>query len=383
MKVMHVIAGLNRGGAEVMLARLLPQLRASAVDGLVISLTTIGPVGKQIEQMGIPVRALGMRRKLPDPRGVWRLVEIIRHERPCVIHTWMDQANLIGSAATLFTGRQPVVWGIHHTTLDPEASRKRRWTAKINARSARYLPNSVIYCADAARSLHEVMGYPIDRGVVIPNGFDLHAHRPDSEARKTVRDELRIPDDARLVGIIGRFDPHKDFRTFLSAGAKLSSRLPGVYFAMCGDGLSTDNAELVGWVDEFDLRSNCLLLGPRNDIARIQASLDLGTLSSLSEALPLVVGETMACGVPCVVTDVGDSARLVGDTGLVVPPRDPEALAAAWFEVLAMTDRVRSALGFRARQRIADLFSLDTTVKKYTEVYNTVVDGRSRSCHAV
>jgi glycosyltransferase involved in cell wall biosynthesis len=375
MKVAHVITSLDANGAQLMLYRLLTAQQSARVDSLVISLTETGPVGEKLRSLGIPVAALGMCATRPTPGDLIRLATHLRRFGPSVVQTWMYHADLIGGLASRGAGNSPVVWGIHNSNLDPAVCKRQTiWVAKACARLSGRLPTRIVCCSESARIAHVTLGYADEKMVVIPNGFDLDEFKPDPGARESVRQELGIPPEGLVVGIVSRFHPHKDLQTFVEAARRMRARRDDTHFILCGDGLTWENPELAGWIEGAGLSAHCRLLGKRNDVARLQASFDIGCLSSCGEAFPLVVGEAMACGVPCVVTDVGDSALIVGETGRVVPPRDPAALAHALCELGAMGRHGRLQLGTTARDRIARLFSLPVTCDRYTWLYEELVE---------
>lgn len=373
MKILHIITDLSIGGAQMMLYNLLSGMHGNGFETEVISLVEAGPAGPKIASLDIPVWSLGMRRGVPNPVAVLRLARYLRRNRPDVIQTWMYHANVVGGIAATLAGGVPVVWAIHHTSFEPEGNKRSTiWTAQIGGVFSHWLPRQIVIVSEKARQLHEELGYADHKMVVIPNGFDLRKSRPDPVARLSVRHELGIPEEARLIGMVGRFHPQKDHHTFVQAAALVHANLPDVHFLLCGYRLTWDNSELSRWIDESGLRQHFHLLGRRDDVPRLHAALDLATLSAAyGEAFPLVVGEAMACGVPCVVTDVGDSAMIVGDTGRVVPIRDPQALAVAWRELLAMEPEARIELGQRARQRIEENFSLPAIVAQYEMLYQS------------
>lgn len=373
--ITHIITDLEAGGAEVMLYRLLLNTDKSRFSTNVVSLTNVGPIGKKIQASDVPVSALGMRRGVPDPMAVVRLSNQIRRMKPAVVQTWMYHADLLGGVAAKLATGVPVVWGIHHTTLS-DNKRSTILVAKVCARLSKWIPNKIVCCSRASRTVHAELGYEEQKMVVIPNGFDLDRFRPDSKAQKDVRDELNLPDTSLLIGLMGRFHLQKDHHNFIKAAARLHGRYSDVHFVLCGDGVAWNNPDLVAWIDSAGIRTRCHLLGRRDDMSRLQASLDIATTSSCSgEAFPLVIGEAMACGVPCVVTNLGDSAHIVRDTGLVVPPKDPEALAQAWGKILSLAPQDRLQLGERARQRIRENFDLHSIVRRYEELYESVLRG--------
>ena len=357
-----------------MLYKLLSHIDRMTFESKVISLTDIGSIGKKIQALGIQVMALGMRRGVPNPSATVRLVRWLRRDSPDLVQTWMYHADLIGGIATKLTGSIPVVWNIRHMSLDLHGNKiSTIWTAKACAFLSRFIPTRIVCCADASRKVHKELGYTSDKMVVMPNGFDLGAFKSNLASRQVVRQELGIPDEALLIGLVGRFDPQKDHHSFVQAAALLCDQQPDVYFLLCGEGITWENTELVGWINESGIRDRCHLLGQREDIPLLTASLDIATSSSYSEGFPNVIGEAMSCGVPCVVTDVGDSAWIVGDTGLVVSSRDPAALANAWLKLIELGQDKRLALGMMARQRIIENFSLDDVVKKYEMLYKEVL----------
>jgi glycosyltransferase involved in cell wall biosynthesis len=376
LRVGHIITGLNTGGAEMMLCKLLSRMNREVFEAEVISLTDIGPIGKKIQALGVPVRALGMRRGVPNPLGVLRLACWLRKGRPQIIQTWMYHADLIGGLASRLAAGSAVVWGIHHSNLEPQGSRRTTiWTARACARLSHWLPARIVCCSEASRRVHTGLGYAADKMMVILNGFDLQVYRPDPAARLSVRQELGIPEEAPLIGLVGRFDPQKDHGNFVQAAARLHAGLPEVHFLLCGDGVTWENPHLARWIEAAGIGGRCHLLGRREDIPRLNAAVDISTCSSsFGEGFPMVIGEAMACGVPCVVTDVGDLALVVGETGIVVPPRDPQALADGWRELMEMGVEKRRALGERARKRVEDHYSLARVVREYEALYKQLFE---------
>ncbi|MBU1613022.1 glycosyltransferase, partial [Patescibacteria group bacterium] len=310
---------------------------------------------------------LGMSRFFPNPVKFWRLIRIIKQARPDVIQTWMYHANLIGGLAGKLAG-VPVVWGIHHTSLDRTKDKALTiWIAKALAFLSGFLVDKIVYCSHASQDIHEELGYEVAKGVVVQNGFDLSEFRSDPEARKKIRQELGVADDEILIGSVGRFHPQKDHENIIKAAKLISQTNPNVKFVLCGADLDKGNQQLNQWLDEQGVRDRFLLFGPRSDVPDLMNALDIfSTSSAYGEAFPLVIGEAMACEVPCVVTDVGDSAEMVAETRCVVPPRDPEAMARAWHELL---ESDRKGLGEKARQRIQENFSIAKAANKYQAVY--------------
>lgn len=376
MRVTHVIDGLEVGGAEKMLASLLSAMDLERFRSEVISLTDIGPVGAEIERLGIPVRSLNLRPRLLDAFAATRLLPMLRWSRPDLVQTWLYESDLLGGiAARLARPSTPVIWSIHQANLDPSRCKRRRiWAAKACGLLSPILPVRIISCSEVAAKVHVGIRYAPEKVVVIPNAVDVDRFVPAPAQRSSVRRELGLPDESLLVGLTARMDPQKDHRGFLRAAAVIAREVPAAHFVLCGKDITRGNTKLSEWMaEEEGLRTRCHLLGLRHDMARIHASLDVAVSSSSCEALPVALVEAMACGVPCATTDVGDSGLLVNGTGEVVPPDDPQALACGVVKLLTMEETRRRALGAAARQRVIDHYSLPAVVDLYQALYDEVV----------
>jgi glycosyltransferase involved in cell wall biosynthesis len=341
----------------------------------VVSLTGDAPLGDKIRALGVPVTGLGMKAGLPDPRLVTRVREQILRFRPDLVQTWMYHADLVGAIAAKLSGNPVVVWNIRHTLVHTsDVKRSTLFVARANAFLSRSIPACIICCADAALESHAAFGYAREKMIVIPNGFDLEAFRPDPVARGEVRAMLGVDDCIPLIGMCGRFDLQKDHHNFLAAAGVLRALLPDAQFVLWGKGVDRENPLLSTWIAEEGLAQAVHLLGFRTDSPRLNAALDVATLSAAyGEAFPNVVGEAMACAVPCVVTDVGDAATIVGETGRVVPAGNPEALAAAWADLISLPAAERGALGTEARERIERFFSLEKMGAAYAQLYRDII----------
>jgi glycosyltransferase involved in cell wall biosynthesis len=374
--VTHIITGLETGGAETMLLRLMQFVDCEKFPPRVISLTGNGPIGREIEALGIPVFALGMDPARPSLSDFIRLVRELKANPPAVIQTWMYHADLIGGLAGCFVPHVKIVWGIHNSTLDPSTSKRSTHViVRINAVLSRFVPAKIIACSQAAQKVHEAHGYQENRMVFIPNGFDLDDYQPNIGARARIRAELGIPSTAPVVGMAARFNPQKDHATFFLAAKELAAVFPDIHFMLCGDGISQENPGLVSMMSGFEKPENIHLLGRRMDMKDIYPSWDVAMLSSsYGEAFPLVIGEAMACGIPCVGTDVGDTAELIGNTGQTVLPREPGQLAEAVKKILLLPDDERLALGRKARNRILENYEIRKIVTLYQQVWSKVTE---------
>lgn len=378
IKLTHIITGLNTGGAEMMLSKLIERMKREVFSQEIISLTDIGPVGEKLAKMGYPVFALGMSRKVSYPGAFIRLVRYLKKTRPHLIQTWMYHADLVGGLAAKLAKGIPVVWGIHHSNLGLEGNKRTTiWTAKLCARLSRLVPIKIVCCSEASKHIHTELGYDSEKMIVIPNGFDLTAFSPDPEARISVRRELGIPENSILIGLVARFDPLKDHGNFLQAAGILIENLTlstqEIHFILCGSGVIWENEFFVKKINGYGLNNRVHLLGRREDIPRLTAAFDIASSSSSGEGFPNIIGEAMACGVPCVVTNVGDSALIVGDAGIVVPPKNPKALAEAWLNLIKAGKEERKRLGERARRRVLENYNLPNIVERYVTLYREVL----------
>lgn len=375
IKIDFVITCLGAGGAQKMLLKLLSQIDRDTFLPRVISMSEDGRITSdltlQFQALEIPVVRFDMPRSLLGAAGIFRLAQEIRRRNPALVSTWLYHADLIGGLAARMAGIRPIVWNIRNSTLESGSSKTSTiMTVQACARLSRLIPAQIICCAESSRKIHIDMGYDAKKMIVIPNGFNLDTFLPSAESRRRLRYKLGIPDHAFVVGTVSRFDPQKDHRNFIAAAAKLKIEHRDAHFILCGDRISWSNHELAGWIKDAGLVECTHLLGYREDIPAIVNSFDIATSSSrYGEAFPNIIGEAMACAIPCVVTDVGDSAFIVGTTGKVVAAGDPEALNRAWTELADMPVETRSALGQSARKRVLEKFSLNTVTTTYESLF--------------
>ena len=383
-RVLHVINNLHLGGAETMLVSLLSRLDRRRFRPEVVSLVGGGPASEQLESIGVPVTTIGMRRGLPGPRTLSRLVRAIRTARPELIQTWLYHSDLLGGLASrVARSRAPVVWNLRMNGPTPGRDKATTvWTARGCAVLSKRIPARIVVNSHSGRRRHIELGYDASRIEVIPNGFDVERFRPSEAARRSIRSELGLAEDSILVGMAARWDPLKDFPTVISAAARWIATQPHLHVVLCGPGIEASNSKLAslidaasgqrGWTDRLHLQ------GRRSDMPSWQAALDVAVLASHSEGFPNALGEAMACGVPCVATDAGGSAEVLGETGRLVAVSDDRALASAVEELLAEPEAVRRELGRVARERIVSEFSLQRMVERFEETWDDVLAGSLR-----
>lgn len=362
----------------MMLYKLLSASDRASFSPTVMSLIDLGTLGERIESLDVPVFTVGMEPGRVTPGAVYNLYRLAREIKSDVIQGWMYHGNLSALFFSLFMpDRAPVLWNIRQTIYN--IKNEKLMTAaiiRIGSRLSRF-PVSILYNSYISAAQHERLGYDYRKSIVICNGFDSNLFKPSIEARLKVRGLLGLESEAFLIGLIGRYHPMKDHGNFIKAAGRLSSIRPEIRFVMAGRDVDQNNYNLTGLIENVGLTGRVHLLGECSDMHDITAALDIATSSSAwGEGFPNVIGEAMSCGVPCVVTDVGDSARVVGQAGVVVPPKDENALMQAWLSLLEAGSERLTVIGRTARERVLKEFSLNNIVKKYEDQYRGVINNQ-------
>jgi glycosyltransferase involved in cell wall biosynthesis len=383
MKVLHIIPNLEIGGAEIFLLQLVRRLRQAGIESRILALSAGGPLKSEIEQQGTVVYELTPGSHLAIPVKLLQFLFALGKEwRPDIIQGWMYHANVASLLArTALPGRARVFWNIRmaHTQLNTE-KKSTALSVKIGGVLSR-APDAIIYNSRNSAALHEEkLGFSRKNRHVIPNGFDTDEWTPSPDARVRVRHELGLLPDTTLIGMIARYHPFKNHSGFVESAAQIHRELPRVHFVLVGTNVDDRNAHLMMDIRNAGLVDSMHLLGPRRDVPTLTAALDLAVSPSHMEGFPNAVGEAMSCCVPCVVTNVGDSAALLGEAGRVVPPGDSTALASACIELLSLNDVQRSHIGNTGRQRIKQNYSLQSVVARYAALYAGAL-GEPRSSH--
>ncbi len=372
LKISHIITGLAIGGAERSLYNLLTEGLQGPFVNKVTSLTDYGYYGQLLREAGIPVLCLGARRGLPSPVQLQHLRRALHESTPDVIQGWMYHGNIAALfAKCLADSRVKVCWNIRLSLEGfPYQKKMTQGLIRYGARLSR-LPDAIIYNSHRSREQHRGLGYCPFRDHVIPNGFDLQKWQASAEARAKGRHLLEVSDDQLVIGYVARGHPQKDIPNLIAGFARMRRQCPMALLVCIGQ-------DIQNFVSSGADLSGIRFLGQRSDVLRLMPGFDIFCLSSRAEGFPNVIGEAMACGVPCVSTDVGDAAEVIGDTGWVVPPGDPVALANALAAAYSMEKSQRQNFGRAARGRIAANFSMNTVVSRYAALYREVAQGGSR-----
>jgi glycosyltransferase involved in cell wall biosynthesis len=354
------------------LVNLVTAMNRDEFENEVITLLEPGPLAKPLEQAGIPVTSMEIGRHRPNPATVRSLIGHLRAKKPTVLQTWLYHADFFGYVAAVFAKPDYLVWNVRSSQIGASSIRpSTRLLARLLAALSRR-PDAIIVNSRDGQRYHEQIGYRPKQWVNIANGVDLERFRPRRDERAGLRTRLGAPTDAAVIGLVARDHPMKDINSFLRAASRFQQEHANVRFVLCGDGFGPSNNRLAKLVRALDLDRNIVLLGPRPDIELVYPALNVLTLCSIAgEGFPNVLCEAMACDVPCVATDVGDSAEIIGDCGLIVPKSDPEALARAWHVLL----QNRSKPGAdTARSRIAARYSLERMCAQYELFYRSLAD---------
>lgn len=375
--ICHIITGLETGGAETQLFRLLEDRNHWNYSHRVISLTSVGSIGRSLRNLGYEVHALDTSAGPALIGALLRLRNLIRESPPILLQGWMYHGNLAALAARRWAGAHvPLMWNIRHSLHDLE---RENVTLRLLLRLSKQLsrqPGRVIYNSEIARNQHQAFGFSALHSQVIANGFDLDKLSFDVGARRRFRSHLDIPEDAPVVGHIGRFHATKNHSGFLKAAVLILRSNPAAHFVMIGKNVHPDNAALKEMMGQLPAE-RIHRLGYRQDVARLLSTMDVVCSTSWGEAFPNTIGESMACSVPCVVTNVGDCARLVGDTGYVVERGDMTALARAVNRVLRASHSTKRELARSARQRMERCFSIKEIRQQYQEIYDDMITNPS------
>lgn len=367
MKILHVVTGLEIGGAEHVLERLVAGDALN--EHVVVSLSEEGALGRRLTNRGIVVCVLGLERsKWPPLKSAWKLWRIMRVYRPDVVQTWMYHANLFASIVARLAGVRSICWNIRRTA--PPRTRSTRLISYWGAKLSRFLPDKIIACAEAAVTEHVRQGYCRERFTVIPNGIDAMIFAPSESVRQSMRGALGIDDRTIVIGCVGRFHPDKDHETLFQAIRLVHERFSRVVCLLAGTDTDSSNREIRALANRCGLSAPVFYLGPRLDIPEVLNAIDLHVSSSATEGFPNAVAEAMACAIPCVSTDVGDARLIIGQSGWIVPPGDPTKLASMIAQALSQMGTKNWTSRKRAcRERCIELFSLKRMIELYQDTW--------------
>lgn len=365
MKIFFLIRSLDVGGAQRQLIALAKGLRKQGHAVAVAVFYGGAALEPELIAAGVRLCHLHKRKRWEVLAFWWRLLQLTRRENPDVLYSFLPEANLPALLLKPCCRSLKIVWGVRASNVDLQ---QYDWMTRMAFRAEcllSRLPDLIIVNSLAGRAYHRQHGFPGAKMAVIPNGIDTNRFRPDKAARERIRQEWGISANEPLIGLVGRIDPMKDHRTFLQAAALLAGQADAVRFVCIGDGPEPYCSRIKALAGNLGLSPRLIWAGPRDDLPSIYNAMDiLSSASAFGEGFSNVIGEAMACGVPCVVTDVGDSALIVGDSGMVVPPENPREMARAWQALLKKLHGQKDPVGARARERIVASFGVDAMVER-------------------
>jgi len=373
IRVCSIINGTGgEGGAERMLQRVIRHGNTPEFEHLVLSIKNFQQVAEELTAEGIDVQSLNVQADYYKlPKAVLQLTSRIRRFKPDVVQSWMYMADFFGGISShLAAPSTPMIWTIRHSTLDPAIdSRALRGCAAGCARLSRRVPSRIVLNSHAAVPIHAAAGYDESKMQIVPNGFDVSRFAPSEQLRLETRTRLGIPENAPVIGRVARFHANKDHLTFLKAATIVLKQRPDARFLICGEPQTMSSAQVQHDIDSSGLTDAAQLVELQSDIVPLNCAFDVATCSSITEAFPNVIGEAMSCGVPCVSTDVGDAAMIIGETGRVVPAQEPQQFAEALLEILQLPVVNRRQLGAAARRRIVNNFELTHATGMFLDLW--------------
>ena len=370
MKILHIITGLNNGGAEGVLYRLVTHDQEN--EHIVISMMDAGKYGPLLQDEGVEVHCLKMKAGKASLQSVVKLYKLLKHINPDVVQTWMYHADLIGGIVAKAAGINKIFWNLRHSNFDSNHTKSSTIkVAQLNAKLSRVIPKKIISCAQGGIKTHTDLGYDEKKIIVIGNGYDLSTFKIDNDSRALIREELDVG-LVPIIGMVGRYDPQKNHKGLIEALEIVKEKGYSFDLILVGRDLNSENKILLEQIRKADLYNQTHLLGQRNDIASVMNALDIHILSSsYGEGFPNVIAEAMACGTPCIATDIGDSRVIVGDCGTIVEPNSVEKLSLAIMKKLDLMNDHKQWQYLRqsSQQHIVQNFSVQNMVSKYKEIW--------------
>jgi glycosyltransferase involved in cell wall biosynthesis len=369
MKILFLLRSLNIGGVETQLVVLAKGLHKRGHHVLVATFYPGGPLEDELRGAGVLILPLHKRGRWDIVRFLLRFVKILRKESPDILHSYLYEPNLVALMVKPILNNTKLIWGVATAWMDLTAI---SWLDKVSLELNRLLsgfPAVIVSNSQAGRDYHLSLGWPAEKMLIVRNGIDVDRFRLDPEARVRIRSEWRIAEGQKLIGMAARLDPVKDHPIFLQAAASLARKWKNVRFVCIGDGPEDYRRKLREMGIKLGLEELLIWAGARGDMPAVYNALDIAVNSSYCEGLSNVIGEAMACGVRCVVTNVGDSAWVVGDLGEVVPPKNSLALADAIQKLLNQKTYDPAQI----RRRIVEQLSVNSLVINTEDVLSNLL----------
>lgn len=368
-RVAFLLRNLDYGGAQRQVITLAKSLSECGFDVSIICFYPDGFLEKYLLNSKVKVISLEKQGRWDLIAFFYRLFKEVKHISPDILHGYLGEPNMLTICLKLFFPATKMIWGIRGSNYDLDLANWRSYPYRLLENLFSHFADLIIINSYAGCNDYLKRGFPVNKMVVIPNGIDTDLFQPNPQARAKIRQEWRIPDDIILIGLVGRLDPMKDHPTFLKAAALLCAERENVRFVCVGVGSEKYTQELHQLTTQLGIAKQVIWAGGRSDMPEVQNALDIAVSASIfGEGFSNTLGEAMACGVKCIATDVADSAWIVGDAGLVIPPNSSEALATAMKQLIDHPHTEQHQQAY-IRQQVVTRFSVFQLLQKTTTAF--------------
>lgn len=379
IRVAHIITDLTSSGSSSMLYKLMAHTDRSRFDPIVISLDGEGEFIDKIIAHGIPVYTFNMSHSLSSSWHVLKLARLLRKLEPDILQGWRYHGNLAASLASKLLPKRPaLLWNVRQTVYNlQQEPRSTRWAIGFSQRLMN-TPDRILYNSWISENQHVALGFDEQKSQIVGNGFDLQLFSPNVYSRELMRQKLKIPQEAIVIGMIAHFHKTKNHALFFEAANLLGIHNRNIHFVLAGEQVTPDNPEIIRLLERFSgLEGKLHLLGKRQDTPALLNSMDIFTLTATrGDGFPNVIGEAMACGIPCIATDIGDTALLINKTGQIFQDITSSSLAFAWQEWINAGAAWRRELGQQARKRIQKHYAIQNITTQYQDIYQSLEQKR-------